>query len=77
MTPRLTCTSVTPSTVLTSRRVSAVIVSFKGHPATVRSTSTLTTPSSAMSTEETIPRSVMGRCSSGSMTLASASMTAS
>jgi hypothetical protein len=77
MTPRCTLTSVTPSTPPTSRRVSSVIVSFRGQPATVSRTPTLTAPDSLISTDSTMPRSVIERWSSGSMTRPRASRTAS
>src|SRR4051794_7143170 len=48
-----------------------------GQPETVRYTVTATAPSAPISTDLTIPSSVMGRLISGSFTVASASRTAS
>src|SRR6478672_11382004 len=75
ITPRLRSTEVTPSTPVTAAVTSRLIVSLRGHPATVRSTWTATDPSSATSTESTIPSSVIGRLISGSLTVARASIT--
>src|SRR6478672_8171411 len=75
ITPRLRSTEVTPSTPVTAAVTSRLIVSLRGHPATVSSTWTATDPSSATSTESTIPSSVIGRLISGSLTVARASIT--
>src|SRR5690242_1528096 len=53
------------------------MVSRMGQPETVRYTVTATAPSAPISTDLTIPSSVMGRWISGSFTVASASRTAS
>ena len=54
---------------------SLVIRSFSGQPATVSSTSTVTSPPRSMETSLTMSRSVMGRWISGSITCPSAVMT--
>src|SRR4051812_48702585 len=77
ITSRATETLVTPSTLPTAAVTSRVIVSRIGHPATVRYTPTVTRPSAAMSTDFTMPRSVIGRRISGSLTVASAALTCS
>src|SRR5665811_559663 len=77
ITPISTRTPVTPSRALAAAVTSLVRVSLSGHPAVVRSIPTTTPPSSATSTERTIPRSVIGRRISGSMTRASAARTTS
>ena len=66
---------MTPATAVTAAVTSRLMVSLRGHPATVSSTWTETAPSSATSTESTMPSSVMGRLISGSLTPARASMT--
>ncbi len=68
---------MTPSTAPTAVVTSRVMVSLSGQPATVSSTVTRTNPSSEMSTESTMPRSVMGRLISGSLTVARAALTRS
>src|SRR5215470_17138598 len=75
ITSRSTATADTPGTAATAAVTSRVMVSRSGQPATVRYTSTLTLPSGAMSTFLTMPRSVIGRRISGSLTRASASVT--
>src|SRR5215470_8328966 len=77
ITSRSTVTADTPGTAATAAVTSRVMVSRSGQPATVRYTSTLTRPSGAMSTFLTMPRSVIGRRISGSLTRASASVTCS
>lgn len=77
MTSRVTSTRVTPSTRETASVTRWVIVSRIGQPETVRYTVTATAPSAPISTDLTIPSSVMGRLISGSFTVASASRTAS
>src|SRR5262249_39383020 len=77
ITSRSTATAVTPGTAATAAVTSRVMVSRSGQPATVRYTSTLTFPSGAISTFLTMPRSVIGRRISGSLTRASASVTCS
>src|SRR5262249_43235812 len=77
ITSRSTATPVTPGTAATAAVTSRVMVSRSGQPATVRYTSTLTLPSGAISTFLTMPRSVIGRRISGSLTRASASLTCS
>src|SRR5215469_12928986 len=77
ITSRSTATLVTPATAVTAAVTSRVMVSRSGQPATVRYTSTLTLPSGAISTFLTMPRSVIGRRISGSLTRASASLTCS
>src|SRR5215467_1778638 len=75
ITSRSTATADTPGTAATAAVTSRVMVSRSGQPASVRYTSTLTRPSGAMSTFLTMPRSVIGRRISGSLTRASASVT--
>ena len=77
ITPRVRSTAVTPATAPTAVVTSRLIVSLRGQPATVSSTVTRTRPSSAMSTESTMPRSVIGRLISGSLTVARAALTRS
>src|SRR6266480_2581744 len=77
ITSSCTATAATPGTADTAAVTSRVMVSRSGQPATVRYTSTLTLPSGAISTFLTMPRSVIGRRISGSLTRASASSTCS
>jgi hypothetical protein len=77
MTPSVRSTSVTPSTPRTAAFTSRLMVSLSGQPATVRSTVRRTAPASSTSTESTIPRSVIGRLISGSMTVPRAARTCS
>src|SRR5256885_2537912 len=77
ITSSCTATADTPGTADTAAVTSRVMVSRSGQPATVRYTSTLTLPSGAMSTLLTMPRSVIGRRISGSLTRASAAVTCS
>ncbi len=70
ITPSVSSTSVTPETARTAALTSRVMVSFIGQPDTVRRTVTRTTPGPSTSTDSTIPRSVMGRLISGSITVA-------
>src|ERR1700729_373583 len=72
-----TRTRRTPSSLLTAAVTSRVMVSRSGQPATVRKTSTRTVPSRPTSTFLTMPRSVIGRWISGSLTPASAWVTCS
>ncbi len=72
ITPSSRSTPVTPGTFETSVVTSLVMVSFRGQPATVSSTLTDTLPVSSTSMWSTMPRSVMGRLISGSLTRASA-----
>src|SRR5215471_1340880 len=77
ITSSVTVTPDTPGTAATAAVTSRVMVSRSGQPATVRYTSTLTWPSGAMSTLMTMPRSVIGRRISGSLTPARAAVTCS
>ncbi len=77
ITSRETSTRGTPSSAETARVTFSVMVSRMGQPETVRYTVTATAPSAAISTDLTIPSSVMGRWISGSFTVASAPRTAS
>src|SRR5579859_3817863 len=77
ITSRCTSTPDTPGTAVTAAVTSLVMVSRSGQPATVRYTSTRTLPAGPTSTLFTMPRSVMGRRISGSLTLASAAVTCS
>ena len=77
ITPRSTLTPVTPGSGDTAAVTSLVIRSFSGQPATVSSTSTVTSPPGSMETSLTMSRSVMGRWISGSITCPSAVMTSS
>ena len=77
ITPSVRSTPVTPSTAPTAVVTSRLIVSLRGQPATVSSTVTRTSPSSEMSTDSTMPSSVMGRLISGSLTVARAALTRS
>src|ERR671918_335183 len=77
ITSSATSTPVTPGSADTAAVTSRVIVSRSGQPATVRKTSTRTRPSSATSTAFTMPRSVIGRLISGSLTVASEAVTSS
>src|SRR3954471_24286851 len=72
-----TATELTPSTRSTAAVTSRVMRSRNGQPCVVSRMPTVTLPPSAMSTEATMPRSVMGRWISGSLTVASAARTAS
>ena len=72
-----TVTSVTPGTVATAARTRSTMVSCIGHDETVRYTPTVTAPVAVISTDFTIPTSVMGRRISGSCTVARAACTAS
>ena len=60
---------MTPGTARTAALTSLVMVSFIGQPDTVSRTVTRTTPGPSTSTDSTIPRSVMGRLISGSITV--------
>ena len=77
ITPSVSSTSVTPGTARTAALTSRLIVSLSGQPATVRSTVTRTTPGPSMSTDSTIPSSVIGRLISGSLTVPRAAWTCS
>src|SRR6478735_11039878 len=77
ITPRLRSTPVMPSMPPTAAVTSRLMVSLRGQPATVSSTVRCATPASSISTESTMPRSVMGRLISGSLTVASAALTCS
>src|ERR1700712_1204578 len=72
ITPRVSRTSVTPGTARTAVVTSSVSLSRSGQAAMVSSTVSSTMPFSLTSTESTMPRSVMGRRSSGSLPPASA-----
>jgi hypothetical protein len=72
ITPSDTSTAVTPGTCCTAAVTSRVIRSRSGQPWVVSRIPTATRPSSAMSIEATMPRSVIGRWISGSETVASA-----
>ena len=63
---------MTPATRVTAAVTSRLIVSLSGQPDTVSRTVTRTRPPSSTSTESTMPRSVIGRLISGSLTVASA-----
>src|SRR5450759_3699280 len=69
-----TVTPVTPATGLTAAVTSAVILSRSGQPDTVRKTPTCTAPLGEMSTDLTMPSSVIGRWISGSDTAARAAV---
>src|SRR6478735_4849246 len=77
ITPSWRSTPVTPGTRVTAAVTSRLIVSLRGQPATVSSTVRWTTPSASISTESTMPSSVIGRLISGSLTVASAALTCS
>src|SRR5215813_9100518 len=77
ITSRRTATPDTPGKADTAAVTSLVMVSRSGQAATVRYTSTRTSPSGPTSTLFTMPRSVMGRRISGSSTLARAAVTCS
>ena len=77
ITPSFTATDETPGTAETAAVTSRVMVSWRGHPETVRRTPTPTAPSAATSTDSTIPSSVIGRRISGSLTPARAAVTCS
>ena len=66
---------MTPGTARTAALTSLVMVSFIGQPDTVRRTVTRTTPGPSTSTDSTIPRSVIGRLISGSITVPRAAET--
>jgi len=72
MTSNCTDTPVTPGTLLTAAVTRSTISVRMGHPLTVSSTVTATRPSAAMSTDATMPNSVIGRRISGSSTPARA-----
>src|SRR5215469_3408988 len=72
-----TCTRVTPSSLPTAAVTSLVMVSRSGQPATVSQTSSRTVPAGRISVFLTMPRSVIGRWISGSLTPSSARMTCS
>ena len=76
MTFSSTSTPVTPGTADSAASQSAVMVPRRGQPAMVRSTAIRTRPPSETSTASTMPSSVMGRRSSGSITVARAACTA-
>src|SRR4051794_29587211 len=72
MTSSETDTELTPGTRSTAAVTSRVMRSRKGQPCVVSRMPTVTWPPSATSTEATMPRSVMGRWISGSLTVARA-----
>src|SRR6516162_3712155 len=77
ITSSATRTPETPGSAATASVTLLVMVSRIGQPATVRYTPTCTSPPSAISTDFTMPSSVMGRPISGSLTPPSAAVTCS
>src|SRR5450631_3741133 len=77
MTSSETWTAVVPGTAPTAEVTRSVISARIGQPATVSHTVTETEPSSVMSTDLTMPSSVIGRWISGSSTPARAAVTCS